>query len=53
MTQTGNIDFGHALRDALLAGLIALLVFGPITGLQLSGYEVLARPQCRCSSRGS
>jgi branched-chain amino acid transport system permease protein len=45
MTQTGNIDFGHALRDALLAGLIALLVFGPITGLQLSGYEVLARPQ--------
>lgn len=45
MTQTRSIDYGHAVRDAVLAGLVALLVFGPITGLQLSGYEVVARMQ--------
>jgi branched-chain amino acid transport system permease protein len=45
MTQTRGIDYGHAVRDAVLAGMVALLVFGPITGLQLSGYEVVARMQ--------
>lgn len=45
MTQTRGIDYGHALRDAVLAGMVALLVFGPITGLQLSGYEVVSRMQ--------
>lgn len=45
MTQTRGIDYGHAVRDAVLAGMVALLVFGPITGLQLSGYEVVSRMQ--------
>lgn len=45
MTQTRGIDYGHSVRDAVLAGMVALLVFGPITGLQLSGYEVVARLQ--------
>ncbi|TCO81067.1 branched-chain amino acid transport system permease protein [Plasticicumulans lactativorans] len=36
------IDFGHALRDALVTGVLTLLVLGPVTNLVLDGYAITA-----------
>ncbi len=37
-TQTTNIDFGHSFRDALVAGVLTMLVFSPITNFVLKQY---------------
>ncbi len=43
MTET--FDFKAVLRDTALAGLLALLVFGPIVGIVLDGYDFNLQPQ--------
>ena len=37
-TTKKTIDLKKSLVDAILAGLIALIVFGPIVGVVLDGY---------------
>ena len=37
-TTKKTIDLKKSLVDAILAGLIALIVFGPIVGVVLEGY---------------
>ncbi|MEP0072354.1 MAG: high-affinity branched-chain amino acid ABC transporter permease LivM [Marinomonas sp.] len=39
MSQTTNIDFKKSGIDALVAGFLALILFGPIVGVLLDGYE--------------
>ncbi|MGO1767589.1 MAG: hypothetical protein ACTH1W_09995, partial [Advenella sp.] len=38
-TQTSTIDFGHSLRDAVIAGVLTMLVFSPITNFVLKQYS--------------
>ncbi|MWV17511.1 high-affinity branched-chain amino acid ABC transporter permease LivM [Pseudomonas sp. L-22-4S-12] len=40
-----GLDFRKSLLDAVLAGLIALIVFGPIVGVVLDGYSFNLQPQ--------
>lgn len=40
-----GLDLKKSLLDALLAGLIALIVFGPIVGVVLDGYSFNLQPQ--------
>ncbi|MWV13553.1 high-affinity branched-chain amino acid ABC transporter permease LivM [Pseudomonas sp. R-28-1W-6] len=40
-----GLDLKKILLDALLAGLIALIVFGPIVGVVLDGYSFNLQPQ--------
>ena len=42
MTQTGGIR--QVLLDTLLAGAVALVVFGPVVGVVLSGYSFTLSP---------
>ena len=37
--STTSIDVKKSLVDALMAGLIALIVFGPVVGVVLKGYD--------------
>ncbi|WP_437880789.1 high-affinity branched-chain amino acid ABC transporter permease LivM [Pseudomonas sp. LRF_L74] len=43
--MTHAFDFKVVLRDTLLAGLVALVVFGPITGIVLDGYGFNLEPR--------
>ncbi|GAA3586036.1 MAG: high-affinity branched-chain amino acid ABC transporter permease LivM [Gibbsiella quercinecans] len=48
MSQTqvhSGLDIKRSLMDAVLAGLIALIVFGPIVGIVLNGYSFNFEPQ--------
>ncbi|AHG66038.1 high-affinity branched-chain amino acid ABC transporter permease LivM [Advenella mimigardefordensis] len=38
-SQTSTIDFGHSLRDAVVAGILTMLVFSPITNFVLKQYS--------------
>jgi branched-chain amino acid transport system permease protein len=38
-----SIDIKKALIDTVLAGLVALIVFGPIVGVVLQGYDFTPR----------
>ncbi len=38
--QKNKIDFVHCFKDAFLAGLLALLIFIPIRGMLLDGWEL-------------
>ena len=40
----GGLDVKRSLLDAVLAGLIALIVFGPIVGIVLNGYSFNFEP---------
>ncbi|VXC23906.1 High-affinity branched-chain amino acid transport system permease protein BraE [Pseudomonas sp. 8AS] len=40
-----GLDLKKSLLDAVLAGLIALIVFGPIVGVVLDGYSFNLQPQ--------
>lgn len=40
----GGLNVKHSLLDAVLAGLIALIVFGPIVGIVLNGYSFNFEP---------
>ncbi|MBM7061258.1 high-affinity branched-chain amino acid ABC transporter permease LivM [Pseudomonas sp. UL073] len=42
--KTASLDLKQCLIDAVLAGLIALIVFGPIIGVVLDGYSFELRP---------
>ena len=46
MSDTNNkpIDFKKSLIDTVLAGLIALIVFGPVVGVVLEGYSYNLQP---------
>ncbi|MGH8374874.1 MAG: hypothetical protein ACRER6_06435, partial [Pseudomonas sp.] len=37
-TTKKTIEIKRSLVDAILAGLVALIVFGPIVGIVLDGY---------------
>lgn len=39
MSETSTINVKKAVIDTLLAGLVALIVFGPIVGVVLQGYD--------------
>ncbi|SDI03005.1 branched-chain amino acid transport system permease protein [Pseudomonas flavescens] len=39
MSTTSSIDVKKSLIDSLMAGLIALIVFGPVVGVVLQGYD--------------
>ncbi|WP_462381417.1 high-affinity branched-chain amino acid ABC transporter permease LivM [Pseudomonas sp. Marseille-QA0892] len=39
MSTQASIDIKKALIDTLMAGLIALIVFGPVVGVVLQGYD--------------
>lgn len=41
----GGLDVKRSLLDAVLAGLIALIVFGPIVGIVLNGYSFNVEPR--------
>ncbi|UVE17525.1 high-affinity branched-chain amino acid ABC transporter permease LivM [Pseudomonas sp. LS44] len=43
--KTTSLDLKRSLIDAVLAGLIALIVFGPIIGVVLDGYSFNLQPQ--------
>ncbi|MDI2593501.1 high-affinity branched-chain amino acid ABC transporter permease LivM [Pseudomonas sp. N3-W] len=43
-TTKKTIDVKRSLVDAILAGLIALIVFGPIVGIVLDGYSFNVQP---------
>lgn len=45
MNQQTGVNFGASIKDAVIAGLLALIVFGPIVGVLLDGYDFSARPQ--------
>ncbi|MBT8764551.1 high-affinity branched-chain amino acid ABC transporter permease LivM [Pseudomonas boanensis] len=36
--QSGSLDIKKSLLDAVIAGLLALIVFGPVVGVVLDGY---------------
>ncbi|WP_122687837.1 DUF3382 domain-containing protein, partial [Pseudomonas viridiflava] len=38
------MDFKKSLIDAVVAGLLALIVFGPIVGIVLDGYSFNLQP---------
>ncbi|WP_160288538.1 high-affinity branched-chain amino acid ABC transporter permease LivM [Pseudomonas sp. QL9] len=40
-----RLDLKKSLLDAVLAGLVALIVFGPIVGIVLDGYSFNLQPQ--------
>lgn len=37
--QTNGISIAAAVKDTIIAGLLALIVFGPVVGVLLDGYE--------------
>lgn len=37
--QTNGISMAAAVKDTIIAGLLALIVFGPVVGVLLDGYE--------------
>lgn len=39
MSQSTGIDIKQSLVDTVIAGLMALIVFGPIVGVLLDGYD--------------
>ena len=39
MSAAKSIDIKKSVVDTILAGLIALIVFGPIVGVVLDGYS--------------
>ncbi|MFY7928438.1 MAG: hypothetical protein ACOVS5_06175, partial [Oligoflexus sp.] len=41
--MTSNPTFGRRLLSALIAGLVTLLVTGPLLGIKLDGYEFTTR----------
>ncbi|MEK1905509.1 MAG: high-affinity branched-chain amino acid ABC transporter permease LivM [Pseudomonas sp.] len=43
--QTASFDIKKCLIDAVLAGFIALIVFGPIVGVVLQGYSFQLEPK--------
>ncbi|WP_058546550.1 high-affinity branched-chain amino acid ABC transporter permease LivM [Pseudomonas fluorescens] len=43
-TTKKNIELKKSLVDAILAGLVALIVFGPIVGVVLDGYNFNLQP---------
>lgn len=43
MSQTTGINITASIKDSIIAGLLALVVFGPIVGVLLDGYEFNAR----------
>ncbi|MDR9752195.1 high-affinity branched-chain amino acid ABC transporter permease LivM [Pseudomonas sp. SZMC_28357] len=43
-TTKKTIDVKKSLVDAILAGLVALIVFGPIVGVVLDGYSFILEP---------
>ncbi|MDD0843463.1 high-affinity branched-chain amino acid ABC transporter permease LivM [Pseudomonas sp. Gutcm_11s] len=43
--MTSSIDIKRSLLDAVLAGLVALIVFGPIVGIVLDGYSFNLQPE--------
>ncbi|MBB2496203.1 high-affinity branched-chain amino acid ABC transporter permease LivM [Aquipseudomonas ullengensis] len=43
--QTASLDIKKCLIDAVLAGFIALIVFGPIVGVVLQGYSFQLEPK--------
>ena len=43
-TTKKSIDIKKSLVEAILAGLIALIVFGPIVGVVLEGYSFNLEP---------
>jgi branched-chain amino acid transport system permease protein len=45
MTRQPARDIKSALIDSVLAGLCALIVFGPIVGVVLKGYGLPSRPR--------
>lgn len=44
MSQTMTVDIKKSVIDALVAGLLALIVFGPIVGIVLDGYSFNLEP---------
>lgn len=40
-----SIDYKKSVIDAVIAGLLALIVFGPIVGIVLDGYDFHAEPK--------
>jgi branched-chain amino acid transport system permease protein len=44
MPAASSLNLRHALLDSLFAGLIALVVFGPIVGVVLDGYRFNLEP---------
>ena len=45
MSASQSIDIKRCLIDTVLAGLISLIVFGPIVGIVLQGYSFDVHPQ--------
>ncbi|MGY4532868.1 branched-chain amino acid transport system permease protein [Pseudomonas sp. TE3786] len=45
MSASNSIDIKRCLIDTVLAGLISLIVFGPIVGIVLQGYSFDLHPQ--------
>ncbi|MEN0106394.1 MAG: high-affinity branched-chain amino acid ABC transporter permease LivM [Pseudomonas sp.] len=45
MSASHSIDLKRCLLDTVLAGLISLIVFGPIVGIVLQGYSFDLHPQ--------
>jgi branched-chain amino acid transport system permease protein len=43
VSRTSSLDVKKSLIDALMAGLIALIVFGPVVGVVLKGYDFSPR----------
>ncbi|MGP0013510.1 DUF3382 domain-containing protein, partial [Pseudomonas sp.] len=43
-TTQKSLDIKKSLVDAILAGLVALIVFGPIVGVVLEGYSFNLQP---------
>lgn len=41
--QSNGINIGAAIKDTIVAGLLALIVFGPVVGVLLDGYEFSTR----------
>jgi branched-chain amino acid transport system permease protein len=44
MSAAYSIDIKKSVVDAVLAGLISLIVFGPIVGVVLDGYSFNLQP---------
>ena len=45
MSSASKIDIKKSLVDAIVAGLLALIVFGPIVGVVLDGYSFNLQPE--------
>ena len=44
MSAAKSIDIKKSVVDTVLAGLISLIVFGPIVGIVLDGYSFKVEP---------